>query len=265
MNEPIDQRDWRWLRCAILIFAIAAPIFTIAYIGRDVFIALAPLFISHVALLYPTLNPHSQWWGPVIRSFATTRKEVWLTIDDGPSAQTFELLDLLDRANAKATFFVIGERAQSHLETLAEIERRGHQLANHTYAHPSAYFWCSPAATIAREVLRCAKLLPTTGPRFFRAPVGIKNFLLHPLLTRNGMHCIGWTVRGFDTVFRDPQKVARRIAARALPGAILVLHDRESNFHVRCLSAALNQLTDAGYRCVVPDARDLRVAPPPNE
>ena len=82
------------LRQFILIFAIAAPVWTIFFIQQNLLLALVPLFVSHALLLYPTLYPHSQWWGPVIRSFATSEKEVWITIDDGPTPEhTGEILD----------------------------------------------------------------------------------------------------------------------------------------------------------------------------
>ncbi len=266
-NEP--PPDWWWLRRAILVFGVLAPIFAVLMIRHDVVIALTPLFLSHVALLYPTLNPHSQWWGPVIRSFATDKKEVWLTIDDGPSASTTQMLDMLDRFQARATFFVVGERIASREHLLRDIGKRGHQLGNHTFTHPSAYFWCSPPIAIQREISRCAAVLPDGTHEMMRAPVGIKNFCLHPVLAKLGLQCIGWTVRGFDTLFRNPSRVSRRIAATLAPGAIILLHERDlgsarSDFHARCLEAVLQEITDAGYRCVIPSAEQFRVKAPAN-
>ena len=62
------------LRQGILLFAVAAPIWTIIFIQQDLLLALVPLFLSHVLLLYPTLYPHSQWWGPVDSLFCHIRK-----------------------------------------------------------------------------------------------------------------------------------------------------------------------------------------------
>ena len=83
--------DYRWLRSGIPCRPsplLIAPIWTIIFAHVDWMIALAPLFISHLLILYPTLVPHSQWWGPVVRSFQTSGKEVWITIDDGPTPST---------------------------------------------------------------------------------------------------------------------------------------------------------------------------------
>ena len=89
-------------------------------------------------MLYPTLVANCQWWGPVITRFQTSAPEVWITIDDGPSpAHTIKLLDILDRFEARATFFVVGANAEKHPHLITEILTRGHALGNHTFMHPS--------------------------------------------------------------------------------------------------------------------------------
>src|SRR3977135_4602164 len=104
-----------WIRRALLGFAFAAPVLTLYLCRTHLLIALAPIFISHLLLLYATLVPNCQWWGPVIRSFHTTKPEVWITIDDGPPPDhTAKILDLLERFNARATFFVVGTRAEEY-------------------------------------------------------------------------------------------------------------------------------------------------------
>ena len=85
-----ENPRYHWLRISILAFAVITPIWTILFLQVDWVIALVPLFISHLLILYPTLVPHSQWWGPVLRSFETSGKEVWITIDDGPTPEHTE-------------------------------------------------------------------------------------------------------------------------------------------------------------------------------
>src|SRR3977135_954251 len=104
-----------WIRRALLGFAFAAPVLTLYLCRTHLLIALAPLFLSHLLLLYATLVPNCQWWGPVVRRFETAEREVWITIDDGPSlAHTLKMLDVLEQFDAKATFFVVGENAEAH-------------------------------------------------------------------------------------------------------------------------------------------------------
>jgi len=64
-------------------------------------------------------------------------KVLYLTFDDGPSAYTQEILDLLAQYDAKATFFVIGRAADRQPELIEAIYAAGHGLGNHTYSHPS--------------------------------------------------------------------------------------------------------------------------------
>jgi peptidoglycan/xylan/chitin deacetylase (PgdA/CDA1 family) len=134
------------MRAALIAFGLIAPFISISLIGTNIFVALAPLFVSHMLMLYATLVANCQWWGPVVRSFETREKEVWITIDDGPSAaHTLRMLEILKQFDARATFFVIGENAEKHPHLITEILAQGHALANHTYTHPRATFWCASA------------------------------------------------------------------------------------------------------------------------
>src|SRR3979409_1991591 len=141
MQPTVPENNSRWTRRALLGFAFVAPFLALSLSQTNLLIALLPLFISHLLLLYATLVPNCQWWGPVIRSFQTTQPEVWITIDDGPSPDhTGKILDLLDRFGARATFFVGGKRAEEYPHLITEILSRGHAIANHTYTHPSGMF-----------------------------------------------------------------------------------------------------------------------------
>ena len=175
--QPAPSNPSPWPRRALLGFAFLAPCLAFYLLRTNLVVALAPIFLSHVLLLYPTLVANCQWWGPVIRSFETTEPEVWLTIDDGPSpAHTGAMLDLLDRFQARATFFVIGKRADEYPHLITEILARGHEIANHTYTHPSGMFWAAGPHRIATEIDLCAELLragPDRPAHFFRAPVGL--------------------------------------------------------------------------------------------
>jgi peptidoglycan-N-acetylglucosamine deacetylase len=266
--EPANpEHNSRWKRHALLGFAFLAPLLALCLSGTHLVIALAPLFISHVLLLYATLAPNCQWWGPVIRSFQTTQPEVWLTLDDGPSPDhTPKMLDLLDRFDARATFFVIGKRAEEYPHLITEILSRGHGIANHTNTHPSGMFWAAGPARIAEEIDSCEEWLrtaPDRPARLFRAPAGLKNLFVHPELARRGLALIGWTVRGLDTVQREPALVAGRVLRGAKAGAIILLHEghrvaKDPEFNPRCLELTLGGLAERGYRCVIPQPEQFR-------
>ncbi len=266
MEAAAPQSNRRFSRGALIAFAAFAPLLAVCLRHSPLVIALAPIFVSHLFLLYATLAPNCQWWGPVIQSFATSEREVWITIDDGPSAHTLRFLDILEQHRARATFFVIGKRAEKYPHLITEILARGHQLANHTYTHPSSSFWAALPRTIASEIDRCAQVLRSAPDRpatLFRAPAGLKNVFVHHELRRRTLHIVGWTIRGLDTVRRDAGSIAQRIKNKTQPGAIILLHEghrtkRDPDFHPRCLELTLQELAGAGYSFVIPRPEQLR-------
>lgn len=246
----------------ILAFAIIAPMLMIALWPWSPLAAIGVLALSHMLILYPTLRPNSQWLGPVITRFATTRNEVWLTIDDGPTDDTLVLLDLFDRHDVKATFFIKGTLAEQRPELARAMVQRGHSIANHSQTHPSGTFWCQMPGRVEIEIGTCNQVLEEiTGatPRWFRAPVGHKNPGVHPALARRGMRLIGWTARGFDAVISDPKQILAGILPRLAPGAILVLHQGRAH-SPRVLEHVIVALKERGYAFVIPDDSQLRAA-----
>lgn len=248
------------MRRLILAFAIVAPILLIAFWNVSPILAIAILAVSHALLLYPTLRPNVQWLGPVVTRFEPRGQEVWLTIDDGPAADTVPLLETLASRGVTATFFVKGALAEGSPDLMREIVRRGHSVANHSQTHPSATFWCLPPRRIAGEIDACNRALAAiTGstPQWFRAPVGMKNPFVHPLLAGRGMQLIGWSARAFDTVVGDVERVRAAIARAVSPGAIVLMHQGQPT-SVACIDAVIADLKQRGYEFVVPEAGRLK-------
>ena len=243
------------MRTLILAFAIVAPLALIALWPVSPWAGLGVLALSHALIVYPTLRPNVQWWGPVVTRFETPRREVWLTIDDGPTEDTHALLDLFDRYRVKATFFAKGVLATAHPDLLREIVLRGHSIANHSNTHPAGSFWCSPPGRIAEEIDLCNRAIGAT--RWFRAPVGMKNFFVHPALAKRGMRLIGWTARAFDAVVSDPNQILARILPRLRPGAIIVLHQGREH-SLRALERVIVAVQERGYAFVIPPDHALR-------
>lgn len=193
--------------------------------------ALAALVANHAVLTAVGLWPRSTALGEnMVRlpAAAAARGEVALTIDDGPDPDvTPAVLDLLDAAGARATFFCIAERAERHPQLVREIVRRGHSVQNHTHGHSHRFSLLGPRG-FAREIEAAQRVLAgLTGeaPRFFRAPAGLRNPFLAPVLHRLGLTLASWTRRGYDTRERDPQRVLQRLTRGLAAGDILLLHD----------------------------------------
>jgi peptidoglycan/xylan/chitin deacetylase (PgdA/CDA1 family) len=244
----------------ILGFAVVAPFALILLWPYAPVAAIGVLALSHALLLYPTLRPNVQWLGSVITRFATDRRALWLTIDDGPTSDTPAVLDLFDAHGVKATFFAKGALTEQQPQLARMILDRGHSLANHSQTHPSGTFWCLLPGRVGDEIEACNRSLTAiTGstPRWFRAPVGHKNPFVHPALARRGMRLIGWTARGFDGVISDPALIVARILPKLEPGAILVLHQGREH-SLRVLESVIVALQERGYEFVIPDDAQLR-------
>lgn len=248
------------MRPLILGFAVIAPLLLIAVWPYSPLLAIAILAASHALLLYPTIRPNVQWWGPVVTRFATASNEVWLTIDDGPTSDTQRILDVLDDRGVKATFFFKGALVRENADVVREVVTRGHSVGNHSETHPSGYFWCLPPRGIAAQLDACAEAFTRaigSAPSWFRAPVGMKNPFVHPLLAKRGLRLIGWSVRSFDAVRDDFDNVMRRIQRDADAGGIIVMHQGRE-WSVRTIAAAVDSLRSRGYSFVVPDDSRLK-------
>ena len=248
------------------------PVFmTVA--GKALGLALIPFFpvagllvyyFSGSFLAFNLLVPSAQGLGPVVTRFETPRREVWLTIDDGPDpADTPRRLEVLEKHGAKAAFFVIGERAAAHPDLIAAIRAAGHAVGHHTHTHPCFSFWSLTPALLRDELVRGLDALRVAGvtPEYFRPPVGIKNAGLNRELERLGMRHVAWSVRSGDSYAKSPEAVVARVMRKVTPGAILLMHEGPSlpaRLRVEAIDRVLGKLGEAGYRCVLPPASALR-------
>jgi peptidoglycan/xylan/chitin deacetylase (PgdA/CDA1 family) len=192
-------------------------------------VVVAGLLANHAVIGFSGMWPQSRLLGPnLFRLPEPPRARVALTFDDGPDPQvTPAVLDILDSHRAKATFFCIGRRVDAHPALAAEILARGHAVENHSYSHPITFAF-GATRSMEREVLGAQDAIErATGqrPRFFRAPVGIRNPWLEPCIARAGLSLVSWTRRGFDAVWRDAEAVTRRLLRGLRAGDILLLHD----------------------------------------
>jgi peptidoglycan/xylan/chitin deacetylase (PgdA/CDA1 family) len=192
---------------------------------------LGVLVANHLVLLCAALSPRGRLLGPnLIRlpASAASRREICLTFDDGPEPEvTPRVLELLDRFQAKASFFCIGEKAAAHPELVREIAHRGHSVENHSYHHRRAFAFFG-MSRLRREVEVAQQTLTSIAgrpPAFFRAPAGFRSPMLDPVLSTAALRYVSWTRRGFDTVSRDPQRILRRLTRGLAAGDVLLLHD----------------------------------------
>jgi peptidoglycan/xylan/chitin deacetylase (PgdA/CDA1 family) len=225
-------RPWRpglllWITLGLHVFAAALLVFSFGAWP----LALGILVVNHLFLATAGLWPRSQVLGGNLLRLpepAAARGQIALTFDDGPDPEvTPQVLDCLDRYGAKASFFCIGERARAHPDLVAQIVQRGHTIENHSLSH-SYRFACFGSRRQADEIDTAQQLLASlagTAPRFFRAPAGLRNPFLDPLMARRGLYYISWTRRGYDAVRGEPEAVLARLTRGLGAGDVLLLHD----------------------------------------
>jgi len=220
-------------------------------------LGLPVLLASHVPFWWGVLWPQSRLYCPVLTRLPTRERVVWLTIDDGPSEQTLAMLDLLDAHAAKATFFVVGERAAARPDLVREIVRRGHTLGNHSATHPARWFWALGPRRMHAEVERTQAILEGISgarPRWFRAVIGMSNPFVAAALRRHRLARVAWCARGFDAVVADPQQVLRRVERGLAPGAIVLMHEGAPHGrNLEGMALLLERLQALGYGTVLPE------------
>ncbi len=172
---------------------------------------------------WAALAPTAQLFGPTI--CRTPRASALaLTFDDGPNpAITPQLLALLERHRARATFFLVGRWARACPELVREIAARGHAIGNHTDTHPNLLFL--PPARIAEELARgresIAAALGSASPapslRLMRPPFGFRGPQLAAAARRAGLRVAMWSLTGHDWTPQPPSGLIRRLARVKLP------------------------------------------------
>lgn len=246
----VPRRPWRWVVWMSASQLLVALIWWCCGWGWG----LLSLVASHALFVVPVFLPNSRFYAPVLSR--VPGPAVWLTIDDGPSEETQAVLDLLDRYDAKATFFMVGARAAARPDLVREVLRRGHDLGNHSHTHPQARFWALGPSAMAAQVGDCQQVLGELAgspPRWYRSVVGMTNPFVAAALERHRLTRVGWSARGFDGVDCDPQVVVQRIAADLQPGAIVLLHEGAAHGHnLAIIEAVLLQLLARGLQARLP-------------
>jgi peptidoglycan-N-acetylglucosamine deacetylase len=240
-----------------------APFVTFFMLSAGWLWGLYVLFASHLLLVIVTFVPSFQGFGPVLTKYWTTTKTAWLTIDDGPDPWTTpQVLALLQKYGARATFFLIGAKAAKYPELTRMILEEGHTIGNHTQTHPRFSFWRFGPRALAREIDEFEATIASIGvaaPIWFRAPAGLKNPFLHPILAARGLQLVGWSARAFDTQIDDSTRIVERIKRSIVSGTIILFH--EGHQPTVCLSALeqlLQELTAEHFTLILPLPGELR-------
>ena len=172
--------------------------------------------------------------------------KIALTFDDGPSIYTEELLDGLKERDVKATFFVIGENAETYPQLVEREAKEGHLVGNHTYSHVEI---SKLSITVAREEIEKTNQilgnLTQQKIEYVRPPFGIWEEELEDL----GMLSVFWTVDPLDWTTKNTDKIVNKVVTKAKENDIILLHDcYESS--VQAAFRIIDSLEEQGFEFV---------------
>ena len=161
------------------------------------------------------------------RQTSNDTKRIVLTFDDGPHPkQTLQILDLLDRYDIKATFFVIGVNVKNYPGIVAQVQARGHEIANHTSTHTHASRLDMSA--LRSEITECEQeVYMQTGKHctLFRPPEGAMNDGMRKVVKELGYTSVLWTLDTRDWAHTPPDQISDYIIQNAKNGDIILMHD----------------------------------------
>jgi polysaccharide deacetylase family sporulation protein PdaB len=212
----------------------------------------------HAAAYIPVdkqLNQYTEQLG-VIKKVHTNKPWIALTFDDGPDPwETPEILDILKKYKATATFFVIGEQGHKYPDILEREVSEGHELANHSYSHRD--FRRLTRTEIRQEISKSEdEIFLNTGQHttLFRPPEGYCNNIILETAEQAGYAVVLWTWYQDSKDWSKPgvQKIVNRVISNVHPGDIVLFHDRISGRSqtVKALEEILPKLQKQGYHFV---------------
>lgn len=185
--------------------------------------------MAAIATYYATYSVRSQWLGQTYWHGCRNRNAVALTFDDGPSADTEDVLDILADYQVPATFFMVGRQVETFPGIAQRVSAEGHGVGNHSYSHPIYLFHGS--SETREQLQRTQDLISETigvRPTVARPPGGVRTRAYFRAARSLDLRTVQWDVSGFDWKRISPRQIADNVLRRVRPGSIILLHDGDS-------------------------------------
>lgn len=221
------------------------------------------IFLFSLLLLgtYKLMNSRTyQLFGGLTKQVETNQKVIALTFDDGPADNTSLILPLLEKYNAKATFFLIGAEIEKYPEEARRIAQEGHQIGNHTYSHNRMIF--KTPSYYKDEIEKTDQLIQNTGYKGeidVRPPNGKKLIGLPYYLKKHNRDTITWNLEP-DTFYTTVSDKVKYVTENIEPGSIILLHPMydKTGKAIQTIEGILHVLSKEGYTFVtVNELQDL--------
>jgi len=191
----------------------------------------------------------------VVWSVDTDEKVVAFTFDDGPNeTYTPQLLDILARKEAKATFFLLGKHVEKYPEIVKRIHSEGHEIGNHSFKH--SFLPLYSKSYVKRQIESTSALIEKTVgtmPIYFRPPMGLFTPSMLDAISESGMTAVVGEVYPRDPYNPGTDKIVERVMSRIEPGSIIILHDSgtfgkvDRSQTIKAVSIIIDRLRERGY------------------
>jgi peptidoglycan/xylan/chitin deacetylase (PgdA/CDA1 family) len=198
-----------------------------------------------------------------VRTGPASRRWIALTFDDGPSPYTARILDVLERAEVPATFFIQGENVAGHEDLLQRMLDGGHMIGNHSFTHVDLSQAGSAELTQIDDTQATIEAAAGFTPCLLRPPYGRTSKKLLSALARRHLTSTLWSVNPQDFLRPGTAKIKQRVLAGVKPGAIILAHDGggDRSQTLAAIPSIIRTLKARGYTFVtVTDLLGLRVS-----
>ncbi len=235
----------------VLAVILAVPVFLLMIFHPQYWWLLLPIIALYlVMIVMGSVNIRSGFYLQALCKGKATEKIIALTFDDGPDpVNTPLVLDILDKQHIRATFFLIGMKAEKHPGLVSLIHSEGHLTGVHSYSHSFLFDFLSSGKMEQDLSMAEGIIMKLTGKRpvLFRPPYGVTNPAVAKAVKKLGYKVIGWSVRSLDTRIKDADGIAERVTRKLHPGAVILMHDTQDATPV-ALEKIIKRAKEEGYR-----------------
>lgn len=196
-----------------------------------------------------------KFFSSYIWDFPNNENKIYLTFDDGPTPEVTEwVLDQLEKHNAKATFFCIGQNIEENPTIFKKLLDNGHAIGNHTFNHPNG--WKTNTEDYLKNVSLCQDtiLKQNTITKLFRPPYGKLKPSQLKLIKQQGFQIIMWDVLSadYDTSI-TPEKCLKNVIPNISSGSIIIFHDSVKAFKnlEYTLPKVLDYIDENNFTCEI--------------
>ncbi len=186
----------------------------------------------------------------MVKELPKDKKFVALTFDDGPSkTNTPLILEVLNSHNIKATFFMLGAKAEKNIALVEQVVEAGHELGNHSYSHSA--LTRGSLKSVSNELQKTKDILQkyTTNIQWFRPPYGLVNTKIYEKACQMGMNTVLWTVDSKDWRKSTQSVLKQRVLEDIQPGSVILFHDTKEQTAL-ALPDIIKTLQNEGYEFV---------------